>query len=91
MKPSPLRSAIDGGHPAIGIFAMMDGGASARILAHLGYDFLVFDLRHSAYDLAGIKAVLGGVKGTDCAPIARVHPRRPEQANGCWTSAHTAW
>ena len=58
------------------MFAMMDGGASARILAHLGYDFPVFDLQHSAYDLAGIEAVLGGVKGTDCAPIARVHPRR---------------
>lgn len=79
MKPSPLRAAIDGGLPAIGMFAMMDGGASARILAHLGYDFIVFDLQHSAYDLAGIEAVLGGVKGTDCAPIARVRSRRPDQ------------
>ncbi|VTU25280.1 HpcH/HpaI aldolase family protein [Variovorax sp. PBL-E5] len=79
MKPSPLRCAIDDGRPAIGMFVMMDGGASARLLAHLGYDFVVFDLQHGAIDLAGIEAVLGGVKGTECAPIARVHPRRPDQ------------
>ena len=79
MKPSPLRSAVDGGHPAIDMFAMMDGGASARILAHLGYHFIVFDLQHSANDLSGIEAVLGGVNGTDCAPVARMHPWRPAQ------------
>ena len=79
MKRSTLRAALDEGCPAIGMFAMMDGGASARVLAHLGYDFLVFDLQHSAYDLAGIESVLAACKGTDCTPIARVHPRRPDQ------------
>ena len=79
MKFSALRTAIDEKRPAIGMLVMLDGGASARILAHLGYDFLVFDLQHGAIDLAGIEAVLGAVKGTSCAPIARVHPRRPDQ------------
>lgn len=79
MTPSTLRDAIDGAGSAIGMFVMLDGGASARLLAHVGYDFVVFDLQHGAIDLAGIEAVLGGVKGTPCSPIARVHPRRPDQ------------
>lgn len=79
MKLTTLRTAIDEGRPAVGMFVMLDGGASVRVLAHLGYDFLVFDLQHGAIDLAGIEAVLGGVKGTACTPIARMHPRRPDQ------------
>ncbi len=79
MKRSRLRSAIDSGASATGMLVMMDGGASARILAHLGYDFIVFDLQHGAIDLAGIEAVLAGAKGTDCTPIARVAARRPDQ------------
>jgi 4-hydroxy-2-oxoheptanedioate aldolase len=79
VTPSTLRAAIDGVGSAIGMFVMLDGGASARLLAHIGYDFVVFDLQHGAIDLAGIEAVLGSVKGTPCTPIARVHPRRPDQ------------
>lgn len=79
MKPSPLRAALDTGGSAVGMFVIMDGGASARIIAHLGYDFLVFDLQHGAIDLTGIESVLAGVKGTECSPLARVHPRRPDQ------------
>ena len=79
MKPSTLRTAINDGLPAIGTYVMIDGGASARVLAHLGYDFVVIDLQHSAIDMTGIEAALAGVKGTDCTPLARVHPRRPDQ------------
>lgn len=79
MKRSTLRTAIDETRSAIGMLAMLDGGAGARIMAHLGYDFIVFDLQHGAIDLAGIEAVLAGVKGTDCTPIARVAARRPDQ------------
>lgn len=79
MKRSTLRTALDERRAAVGMFAMMDAGAGARILAHLGYDFLVFDLQHGALDLAGMELVLAGVKGTACAPIARVRPRRPDQ------------
>lgn len=79
MRLTTLRTAINEGRPAVGILVMLDGGASARVLAHLGYDFVIFDLQHGAIDLAGIETVLAGVKGTDCTPIARVHPRRPDQ------------
>lgn len=79
MKLTTLRTAIDQGRPAVGMLVMLDGGASARVLAHLGYDFLVFDLQHGAIDLAGIEAVLAGVMGTPCTPVARVHARRPDQ------------
>ncbi|MDP3317397.1 MAG: aldolase/citrate lyase family protein [Devosia sp.] len=79
MKLTTLRRAINEKRPAVGMMVMMDGGASARVLAHLGYDFLIFDLQHGAIDLSGIEAVLAGVKGTECTPIARVHPRRPDQ------------
>lgn len=79
MTPSTLRVAIDEGRPAIGMFVMMDGAASARLLAHVGYDFIIFDLQHGAIDLAGIESALAGCKGTPCSPIARVHPRRADQ------------
>ena len=79
MKRSTLRTAIDERRSAVGMFAMLDGAAGARILAHLGYDFIVFDLQHGAVDLRGIEAALAGVKGTDCTPIARVAARRPDQ------------
>ncbi len=79
MTPTSLRSAIDQGTPAIGMFVMLDGAVTARLLAHLGYDFVIIDLQHGAIDLAGIEAALAGVKGTACTPIARVHPRRPDQ------------
>lgn len=79
MKLTPLRVALNNNKPATGMFVMMDGGASARLIAHLGYDFIIIDLQHGSIDLAGIEAAVGATKGTVCTPLARVHPRRPDQ------------
>lgn len=79
MIPNRLRQALGAGEPAVGTFVMVDGAATARILAHVGYDFIVIDLQHAAIDLVAIEAALAGVKGTVCTPLARVHPRRPDQ------------
>lgn len=61
------------------MLVMLDGGATARLLAHIGYDFVICDLQHGAMDLTGIEAVLAGVKGTAATPLVRVPPRRPDQ------------
>ncbi len=79
MKPRALRAALDAGTAAIGSYVMMDNGASAGILAHLGYDFIVIDQQHAAIDLAGLQASIGATKETACTPLVRVHPRRPDQ------------
>ncbi len=79
MKASALRSAIEADRSAIGSYVMMDNAASAGILAHLGYDFIVIDQQHAAIDLRGLQSAVAATKGTSCAPIVRVHPRRPDQ------------
>lgn len=79
MRPTPLRSALAEGRRALGVFVMIDGGTTARMLSRLGYDFLIFDLQHAGFDLASIEAVLAATRGTDCTPLARVHPGRLDE------------
>ena len=54
-------------------------GATARVLARAGYDFVVFDVQHAAFDVARAESLLLAVRGTGCAALARVHPGRPDQ------------
>jgi 2-keto-3-deoxy-L-rhamnonate aldolase RhmA len=79
MKPNSLRIALDTRAPALGTLILLETGATARVLARAGYTFLVFDVQHAAFDVARAEALLGAVRGTDCAALARVHPGRPDQ------------
>lgn len=79
MKPTPLRAAITERGHALGVFVMLDGGGSARLLSRMGFDFLIFDLQHAGFDLTAIETVLGASRGTECSPLARVRPNRPDQ------------
>lgn len=58
---------------------MLEGGATAKVMAHGGYDFLMVDVQHSSFTGADLIATLAAVRGTDTAMIARVSPGRPDQ------------
>lgn len=79
MKPNPLRAALTSGAPALGTLVLLETGATARVLARAGYDFVVFDVQHAAFDVARAESLLLAVRGTGCAALARVHPGRPDQ------------
>ena len=79
MKPNPLRAALDTGAPALGTLVLLETGATARVLARCGYDFVVFDTQHAAFDVTRAESLLNAVRGTGCAALARVHPGRPDQ------------
>ncbi|PKW16769.1 HpcH/HpaI aldolase family protein [Saccharopolyspora spinosa] len=80
MQPNRLRRAIDEpAGTAVGSLVMLEGGGTARVLARSGYDFLVVDVQHGAFGASGVDAVLGAVRGADCAVIVRVAAGRPDQ------------
>lgn len=64
---------------ALGGLVMLEGRATAQVMAVGGYDFLMVDVQHSPFSGSSFADVVAAVRGTDTAVIARVAPGRPDQ------------
>jgi len=72
-NPEPLKRRLRRGEPCKGTFALFSaGGDFPLFLAGLGFDFFIFDLEHSAFDLARTRETLLGARAAGIAAIVRV-------------------
>jgi len=71
-KGSQLKSRIAIGEAVFGTFIGLNDPVMARIFAQLGFDFLVIDMEHNAFDQGTLQQVLLTFEGTDTCPIVRV-------------------
>ena len=55
-----------------GAWLSLNDPVAAEILARVGFDFLLIDTEHGAWDLVTLQTTLMGFNGTDTVPIVRV-------------------
>jgi 4-hydroxy-2-oxoheptanedioate aldolase len=73
MRTNDMKEKLKRGEPALGAWLSLPGISSARVMARLGFDWLVVDMEHSAHSpilMADMVATIADA-GT-CAPIVRV-------------------
>lgn len=68
-----LKTRLARGALCRGTFVLfLPGGELPLFLAGLGFDFFIFDLEHSAFDLTATREVLRAARGAGIAAIVRV-------------------
>lgn len=73
MRTNHVKEKLKRGEPALGAWLTLPCIASARVMARLGFDWLVVDMEHSTYNptlMADIVATIADAGS--CAPIVRV-------------------
>jgi 4-hydroxy-2-oxoheptanedioate aldolase len=73
MRTNHVKEKLNLGEPALGAWLSLPGTTTARVMARLGFDWLVVDMEHSACNptlMAEMVATIADA-GT-CAPIVRV-------------------
>jgi 4-hydroxy-2-oxoheptanedioate aldolase len=74
MRTNHVKAKLRRGEPSLGAWLSLPSPQQARLLARLGFDWLVVDAEHSAYNptlMADIVASIADA-GTACAPLVRV-------------------
>lgn len=73
MRTNHVKEKLKRGKPALGAWLSLPSVSSARLMARLGFDWLVVDMEHSAQNATLMAEMVGTIvdAGT-CAPIVRV-------------------
>ena len=73
MRTNQVKEKLKRGEPALGAWLSLPSVPSARIMARLGFDWLVVDMEHTAQNATLMADMVGTIAdaGT-CAPIVRV-------------------
>jgi 4-hydroxy-2-oxoheptanedioate aldolase len=67
-----LKAKLKTGRAVIGAWLSLNDPVAAEILSRAGFDFLIVDTEHGAWDLVNLQTTLMGFNGTDTTPIVRV-------------------
>jgi 4-hydroxy-2-oxoheptanedioate aldolase len=67
-----LKQKLRAGRAIIGAWLSLNDPVAAEILARVGFDFLMIDTEHGAWDLVTLQTTLMGFNGTETAPFVRV-------------------
>ena len=72
-----LRSKLESGGPAIGLWASIPAALTAEAAALAGPDYVVVDQQHGAVDPATLTAMLVAIAGAGATPLVRVARNEP--------------
>ena len=67
-----LKRKLKAGQAICGAWLSLNDPVAAELLARVGFDFLLIDTEHGAWDLVTLQTTLMGFNGTDTVPIVRV-------------------
>src|SRR6478752_564937 len=70
-----IKDAIKSGRTVVGTTVTPDVDVS--ILAGAGYDFLLFDTQHSAWEIKQLRPSIETMRGKPAAPVVRVAANQP--------------
>lgn len=77
LKGSDFKAKIARGENVYGTFIGISDPAVARVFAQIGFDFLMVDMEHSAFNPETLQQVLLAFEGTQTCPIVRVPWHEP--------------
>ena len=72
MKTNTVREKLRAGQPTIGCFMGLQSPNVAELLGHAGYDWIVIETEHNAFDTAQVEHALMALSGTGAIPLVRV-------------------
>jgi len=74
MRTNHVKAKLRRGEPTLGAWLNHSTPQQARLLARLGFDWLLVDAEHGAYNPTGIADIVASIvdAGTACAPLVRV-------------------
>src|ERR1700727_2582522 len=67
-----LKRKLKAGEAVLGAWLSLNDPVAAEILARVGFDFLLIDTEHGAWDLVTLQTTLMGFNATDTVPSVRV-------------------
>jgi 2-keto-3-deoxy-L-rhamnonate aldolase RhmA len=71
-RPLALKRKLAAGGVVVGAWLSFSDPAVAEILGRTGFDFLIIDTEHGAWDLLPLQTTLMALNGSDTMPIVRV-------------------
>ena len=74
MRTNHVKAKLRKGEPTLGAWLNHSTPQQARLLARLGFDWLLVDAEHGAYNPTAIADIVASIAdaGTACAPLVRV-------------------
>lgn len=90
MRKNFVKDKLKRGEPALGAWLNLPGIMPARVMARLGFDWLLIDMEHSAHNATLMADMVGTIAdaGT-CAPLVRVPSHNVEWFK--WVLDAGAW
>lgn len=67
-----FKERLKAGGTAIGAWLNFTDPVAAEILGRTGFDYIIIDTEHGAWDLQPLQTAIMGLHGTDTVPIVRV-------------------
>src|SRR5690242_21738060 len=85
-----IKDSIKSGRTVVGTTA--GPNVDVSILAEAGYDFVLFDTQHSAWEIKQLQPSIQTMRGKQAAPLVRVAANQAYQICGVdpvrWTVCH---
>jgi 4-hydroxy-2-oxoheptanedioate aldolase len=78
LNPNLLKKKLASGKKVVGTFVKILDPAATEILALAGFDFVIFDLEHSPFDIKSLENMTRACLLGGAVPLARVTVNRPE-------------
>ena len=74
MRTNHVKAKLRSGEPTLGAWLNHSTPQQARLLARLGFDWLLVDAEHGAYNPMAVADIVASIvdAGTECAPLVRV-------------------
>jgi len=72
MEPNKLKRDLESGKVCIGATITMSNPVVAEILSHIGFDWLWFEMEHTAMSIESVLSMLQATNGSDVSTLVRV-------------------
>ena len=71
-RVAAFKRKLKAGKPVLGAWLSLTDPVAAELMARIGFDYLLIDTEHGAWDLIALQTTLMAFNGTDTVPIVRV-------------------
>lgn len=72
MKTNRVKDLLSKGETTVGTWITIGNPDVAELVAHMGVDWLLFDMEHAPLDIGSVQVLMQATSGTEITPFVRV-------------------
>jgi 2-keto-3-deoxy-L-rhamnonate aldolase RhmA len=72
MKSNRVKDLLSKGETTVGTWITIGNADVAEMIAHMGVDWLLFDMEHAPLDIGTVQVLMQATSGTEITPFVRV-------------------